>query len=198
MKELKDIQISLVAPKNQFNSFGKYNYRSCEDILQGLKPHLGELNCSVTVTDDIVMIGDRIYVKSTATLINKDGQKVSCDGFAREPIMKKGMDEAQVTGSASSYARKYALNGLFAIDDTKDVDYLNTESGRKRVVLIASIEKFKVAEFFKSNNIDSYNACCRVAQQFGLEKVQLEDFNQDMIQFVFDYQQYFVDTFQLG
>jgi hypothetical protein len=197
MQELKDIQVSLVAPKNQFNSFGKYNYRSCEDIMMGLKPHLSELKCSVVISDDIVMIGDRIYVKATATLINEKGDKVSCNGFAREPVMKKGMDEAQITGSASSYARKYALNGLFAIDDSKDVDYLNTESGRKRVVLIATIEKFTVAEFFKSNNIDSYNACVRIAQQFKVEKVTIEELTVDMVQFVFQYQQYFVDTFQL-
>lgn len=121
--ELARIQKELRAPKNQYNSFGKYKYRSCEDILEGLKSVLGP--CSVVVTDEIVMIGDRVYVKATAELQLGQGDKVEvipCNGWAREPQSKKGMDESQITGATSSYARKYALNGLFAIDDNQDAD----------------------------------------------------------------------------
>ncbi len=126
MKELTTIQARLKAPKNNKNTFGGYNYRKCEDILEAAKPIYTELNCALFITDEIVLVGDRIYVKATATLTNAEGQCVSCSAFAREEETKKGMDMAQITGSASSYARKYALNGLFAIDDTKDPDELNT------------------------------------------------------------------------
>ncbi|HBF2760043.1 TPA: ERF family protein, partial [Clostridioides difficile] len=112
--------------KSQFNSFGKYNYRSCEDILEGLKPILKEEKALVILDDNIVQIGNRFYVEATATLIDAEtGEKVSTKALAREDETKKGMDLAQVTGSVSSYARKYALNGLFCIDDTKDSDATN-------------------------------------------------------------------------
>jgi len=122
VSELNRIQKELKAPKNQYNSFGKYKYRSCEDILEGIKKVLGD--CCIVMNDSIEHIGDRFYVKSTATLIYK-GETVVASGFAREAANKKGMDESQLTGATSSYARKYALNALFAIDDTKDSDYTN-------------------------------------------------------------------------
>jgi len=128
MKELQLIQSALKAPKGQTNAFGKYKYRSCEDILNAVKPLLAEQECSLTITDEIVLIGDRYYIKATAKLYNQDGKNFGQDGnvsvsaFAREPLSRKGMDESQITGTASSYARKYALNGLFCIDDTKDAD----------------------------------------------------------------------------
>ena len=125
MDILSKIQFELVAKKGQRNNFGKYNYRSCEDILEGLKPLLDKYNSSVTLTDDIVMVGNRIYVKATARIFTTVGDKTydECStAFAREPEIQKGMSESQITGSASSYARKYALNGLFAIDDSKDAD----------------------------------------------------------------------------
>lgn len=125
-KILADIQVRLAAPKDSKNSFGNYNYRSCESILKALKPLLHEHNSSVTLQDDIQDVGGRIYVKATATLTTGDGESVSVSAFAREAASKKGMDEAQVTGAASSYARKYALGGLFAIDDNADADRLNT------------------------------------------------------------------------
>ena len=122
--KLSTIQATLVANKTQFNKFGNYNYRSCEDIMQALKPHLWESGCAVTVSDEIVAIGHRIYVKATATF--SDGENsISVSAFAREAESKKGMDDSQLTGATSSYARKYALAGLFAIDDNKDADYLN-------------------------------------------------------------------------
>ncbi len=123
------IQANLNAPKGQYNSFGKYHYRSCEDILGAVKPLLKEAKAFLTITDDIILVGERYYVKATAVLnVGKDG--ISSIAYAREAMTKKGMDEAQITGSASSYARKYALNGLFAIDDTKDADATN-DHGKK-------------------------------------------------------------------
>ena len=119
---LRSIQCELKAPKGQYNSFGKYSYRSCEDILEAVKPLLDKYKATVYITDEVVSVGDRIYVKATATFVDKDGKEVSVSAFAREPVARKGMDEAQVTGATSSYARKYALNGLFLIDDTKDAD----------------------------------------------------------------------------
>lgn len=122
MKELIDIQANLKAHKGQKNTFGNYMYRSCEDILEAVKPLLLKNNCFLTIKDEIVMLGDRFYIKATATIQNKNGFKVETTALARESESKKGMDDSQVTGSTSSYARKYALNGLFAIDDTKDAD----------------------------------------------------------------------------
>ena len=122
-EKLSAIQVKLNAPKKQYNSYGRYNYRSCEDILEGLKPHLEETKTAVTISDEIVLIGERYYVKATATLHDCESDKsVSNTAYAREELTKKGMDASQITGSTSSYARKYALNGLFCIDDVKDAD----------------------------------------------------------------------------
>ena len=126
MKELSLIQTSLKVPKNREakGRDGKvlYNYRSCEDILDAVKDLLKNAKCTLTVTDDVLVVGNRIYVKATATITNENGESVSTSAFAREPDALATMNPSQVTGAASSYARKYALNGLFAIDDTKDVD----------------------------------------------------------------------------
>lgn len=122
-EKLALIQQELIAPKNQYNSFGKYNYRSCEDILEGLKPCFKKTKAAVTVSDEVVVIGERYYIKATATLFcTESGQYIQNTAYAREEGEKKGMDASQVTGSTSSYARKYALNGLFCIDDVKDAD----------------------------------------------------------------------------
>lgn len=115
------IQKQLKAPKGQYNSFGKYKYRSAEDILEAVKPHLAEYGVLLMLSDDVVMIGERIYIKATATVC-KGEEKMCNTAYAREDDTKKGMDGSQITGTASSYARKYALNGLFLIDDTKDAD----------------------------------------------------------------------------
>ena len=128
MKELIEIQKRLNAPKNQFNRFGNYHYRSCEDILSALKPLLTEYKCSITLTDRIDYIGTRYYIVAMAKLTNESGESESVTAYAREEEPKKGMDAAQVTGACSSYARKYALNGLFAIDDTKDPDTMDNRS----------------------------------------------------------------------
>ena len=121
MKELIAIQQELKAPKAHRNTFGNYNYRNCEDILEAAKPLCKKYDVMLTVSDEMVMLGERYYIKATATISNKD-DSVSVSAFAREAENKKGMDESQITGTASSYARKYALNGLFLIDDTKDAD----------------------------------------------------------------------------
>lgn len=122
-EKLMAIQTELKAPKGQYNSYGKYHYRSCEDILEALKPHLKTNNCTLTVSDEIVQIGDRYYIMAVATLYdNKSEDTIQNKAYARESFDKKGMDDSQITGTASSYARKYCLNGLFLIDDTKDAD----------------------------------------------------------------------------
>ena len=120
---LQQIQAELKAPKNQYNSFGKYTYRNAEDIQESLKPILAKHGHSVIIYDDIVQVGGRIYVKATVELIDPANKEVAKTvAFAREPESRKGMDDAQVTGATSSYARKYALGGMFLLDDTKDAD----------------------------------------------------------------------------
>lgn len=154
--KLMNIQTALKAPKSQYNSFGKYSYRNCEDILEALKPLLLEEKAIVNITDEIILIGDRYYVKATARIIDAEsGDFVEASSLAREDATKKGMDSSQLTGSTSSYARKYALNGLFAIDDTKDSDTTNThdktdntsnkklsDAQIKRLYTVASLAKF--------------------------------------------------------
>lgn len=118
---LQEIQTALKAPKNQYNKFGGYKYRSCEDILEAVKPLLKQYNAALTLSDEVLLVGPRVYVKATATLKTSD-ESISVCAYAREADERKGMDPAQVTGAASSYARKYALNGLFAIDDAGSQD----------------------------------------------------------------------------
>lgn len=173
-EKLGAIQDELKAPKTQFNSFGKYNYRNCEDILEAVKPLLHKYNATLTIKDDIVLVGERYYVKATATLYNskatetEDGffnNSISNTAFAREELSKAGMDGSQITGSASSYARKYALNGLFAIDDTKESDTTNTEEEAKpttntkspREQLIAKLKEkgIDVNEFAKEHGLSN-------------------------------------------
>lgn len=120
---LMAVQAELKAPKGQYNNFGKYKYRSCEDIVEAVKPLLKENGLFLTMSDEIVLIGDRYYVRATVSVTDiVTGESVQASALAREAAQKKGMDESQVTGTASSYARKYALNGLFAIDDNRDAD----------------------------------------------------------------------------
>ena len=128
-EKLMTVQTKLRAPKGQYNSFGRYSYRSCEDILEALKPLLAEVGAIVNISDEVKLIGDRFYVEATAMFLDcETGDSVVARASAREDETKKGMDLAQVTGSVSSYARKYALNGLFAIDDNKDSDATNTHN----------------------------------------------------------------------
>ena len=173
LEKLKNIQQELKVNKGQYNSFGGYKYRSCEDILEAVKPLLEKNELVLILNDDLVQVGERYYVKATATLYetktkaneNDKVDMISNTAFARESEIKKGMDESQVTGTASSYARKYALNGLFAIDDTKDAD---TDEYQKQIfqdeqkinktkveALKKSIENNKLAEDFVQNALNN-------------------------------------------
>ena len=157
-EKLANVQASLKAPKGQYNAFGKYKYRSCEDIVESVKPLLKANGLLLTLSDELVNISDRFYVKATATIIDTaEGTSISVSAFAREEETKKGMDGSQVTGASSSYARKYALNGIFAIEDTKDSDATNThgkeqperkpeqpKQGNPRKMLIARLNELHI------------------------------------------------------
>lgn len=161
-EKLGIIQSKLKAPKGQYNSFGKYKYRSCEDILEAVKPLLAETKTVLSVTDRMEVVGDRIYVRAEVHLNDcEDAGEITTVAYAREEESKKGMDSSQVTGAASSYARKYALNGLFCIDDNKDSDSTNT--GEKEKTSGRKVEPAKEAEMISSettmsikNIIDKY------------------------------------------
>ena len=147
MNKLTQIQSELKAPKNQYNSFGKYKYRNCEDILEAVKPLLAKYDCKLIITDEVINIGTRFYIKSTAKFKSEDGV-VEVSAMAREEESKKGMDGSQVSGAASSYARKYCLNGLFLIDDTKDADsevpaYKNAKQNEVEILAKISFAKDK-------------------------------------------------------
>ena len=171
-EKLIAIQSELKAPKSQYNSFGKYSYRNCEDILEALKPLLKEHKSTVYISDEIVTVLERFYIKATVTFIDAEtGESITNTAYAREEESKKGMDGSQVTGASSSYARKYALNGMFAIDDTKDSDFTNTtikgdnpglsEAQIKRLLAIAS----KV-------NISADDVKIVVAKSFGVQDLR--------------------------
>jgi hypothetical protein len=164
MEALQLIQANLKAPKGQKNKFGNYNFRSCEDILEALKPHLLKHGCFLTLSDDIQQIGERFYVKATATLVC-GSESVSVSAFAREAESKKGMDDSQLTGSSSSYARKYALNGLFCIDDTKDADTQDNSEPQHR---------FKKGE--KEDIITQVRSCLQNGDDMGLRQI-LDEYN---------------------
>ena len=135
--KLGKIQASLVAPKGQNNAFGNYKYRSLEDILKAVKPLLAKVEMTLTMSDEITQVADRVYVKTTATLVDiSNGQAIECVASARESMDKKGMDSAQITGAASSYARKYCLNGLFCIDDTKDADSMDNSYYQSNLLIM--------------------------------------------------------------
>jgi len=180
IKKLMTIQKELKAPKNQYNSFGKYKYRSCEDILEAVKPLLAKQSCVLTLSDEVVEIGGRVYVKATATIT--DGTTpYTVTAFAREEADKKGMDGSQITGTASSYARKYALNGLFCIDDTKDADTdEHTKQTTKKEKAEAPKEKTeapketyreKIYKYVESNGLDMKD----FAAEHGLSRSTTED-----------------------
>ena len=179
-KKLTEVQKELKAPKNQRNTFGNYNYRSCEDILEALKPVLSEHGATVFISDKpVVKENGWSYIESTATFVDTEsGDSVSVTAYAREAEIKKGMDVSQITGSASSYARKYALNGLFLIDDTKDADtdeqHNQTSDTKQKAfskddVTALRLDLVKVAKATKKNvkNLESW-----VAQQIGLDSFE--------------------------
>jgi len=156
LKKLETIQKELKAPKGQTNAFGKYKYRSAEDILEAVKPLLND--CILNISDTIEHLGDRYYVKATVTLKDIDGE-ITSTAYARESEDKKGMDSAQITGAASSYARKYAMNGMFAIDDTKDADTMDNSKPVERTV-----KKNKVPE-------SAYKKTLKALEEWDAEQV---------------------------
>ena len=162
-ENLMRIQTQIEAPKNLYNSFGKYYYRNAESICEAVKPFLEKENVSLIWVDDMVAIGNRYYLKATARLLdNENNESIEVSAFAREPEQKKGMDESQITGTASSYARKYALNGLFLLDDTKDADtdeYHNQtayqQANNKPTVTSEQVGKLKV-EMLRTGATEQY------------------------------------------
>lgn len=172
------IQASLKAPKNQRNAFGNYNYRSCEDILEAVKPLLYETQTTLTISDDVVEVGGRIYVKATATLKECESWEIieSVSALARESETKKWMDESQITWASSSYARKYALNGLFCIDDTKDMDALNTGWKEEKTTKKGSSESKKDETQPDSNNPDWWFLKATKSTNFMKQCLDEDDF----------------------
>lgn len=178
VEKLIRVQFELKAPKSQENKFGGYKYRNCEDILQAAKPLLSEHGLLLSITDSIVLVGDRIYVEATASIT--DGTSThQVKAYAREALTKKGMDESQVTGAASSYARKYALNGLFAIDDTKDADH---DSGQ--AVTISRQQEQALAGAIVAKGYDVISACStfRVDRLSSIRADQYNDLLQSVSQ----------------
>lgn len=174
-QKLERIQKQLKAPKNQHNKFGGYNYRSCEDILEAVKPLLD--GCVVTISDTIREVGGRIYVEAEATI--SDGvNQINVTAFAREPEDRKGMDASQITGAASSYARKYALNGLFLIDDTKDADATNDHQPK------AKVEPLNVDKVLKALN--SAKSKAELVRYYETAMARATPEQRESIQFVYD------------
>lgn len=185
-QKLMEIQTKLKAPKGQYNSFGKYSYRNCEDILEALKPLLLEQKCIVTLSDEVVQIGSRYYVKATATLTDAEGEaaSISNTAYAREEDTKKGMDGSQITGASSSYARKYALNGLFGIDDTKDSDTTNSngnstskgqQNNKQQKIDGKAVEEIKMLAAEVGQDIDQICVAYKVAKLADMTPKQYEN-----------------------
>lgn len=173
-EKLLKVQVELKAPKGQYNSFGKYKYRSCEDILEALKPVLDKFKLTLFIKDDVIEVNGRNYVKATIILVNteKTDEIIETSALAREEREKKGMDGSQITGASSSYARKYALNGMFMIDDTKDSDSTNTH-GKDEV------KKTTETEFKKA--IDMINALANTEEKSEKVFDMIEKFNKNSL-----------------
>ena len=194
INKLSEIQKKLKAPKDQFNNFRKYSYRSCEDILKSAKPYLDD--CILTLSDEIVQLGDRFYVKATATLAD-DTNSIHVSAFAREDLNKKGMDQAQLTGSCSSYARKYALNGLFLLDDTKEIDSMDNKKASEKPKSspqqpkkpsediipdgILNKSKDELLEFIKGLRVDYPELMEKPLTESGLRGTKPEMITKDML-----------------
>ena len=181
-EKLLAIQSELKAPKGQYNNFGKYKYRSCEDILEAVKPICAKHKAALTLSDEMIVLGDRYYIKAKATLIDAEvGETVCNTAYAREEETKKGMDGSQITGTASSYARKYALNGLFCIDDTKDADtdeYQKQQQEKDEKKLIGSKEKSILTKTCQKYNITD-DEFYLIISSFGynnIDEIQMKDY----------------------
>ena len=167
-QKLIEIQAELKAPKSQYNKFGGYNYRNCEDILEAVKPLCAKYEIVPLLSDEIVMIGDRFYIKATAKVT--DGKdEIATTAYARESKDKKGMDESQITGSTSSYARKYALNGLFCIDDTKDADFMDNSQNSKS-------QQQPKPQPAKETHVKGYNEFLKIQKEKNVPPVEITKF----------------------
>ena len=179
--KLLNVQSELKAPKSQYNSFGKYKYRSCEDILEALKPILNKNKATVIISDDILFVEGRHYIKATVKFIDtENGEMVENSALAREDEVKKGMDSSQITGSVSSYARKYALNGMFAIDDTKDSDSTNThgvEPDKPKSTKLSAKQVGRLLAIGLKAGIKEPDIKKVIKSEFGKDKI--EDLNKD-------------------
>lgn len=179
--KLLNVQSELKAPKSQYNSFGKYKYRSCEDILEALKPILNKNKATVIISDDILFVEGRHYIKATVKFIDtENGEMVENSALAREDEVKKGMDSSQITGSVSSYARKYALNGMFAIDDTKDSDSTNThgaEPDKSESTKLSAKQVGRLLAIGLKAGIKEPDIKKVIKSEFGKDKI--EDLNKD-------------------
>lgn len=186
MKELIAIQSELNVPKSEYNSFSKFSYRTAEGILAAAKPILKKHNCYLNITDDVVLIGERYYVEALVTITNSNGDRVTSKALAREEETLKGMQSSQITGATSSYARKYALNGLFAIDDTKDADSPDladrepevrepkrrTSRTRGQIPAVATDEQAPELQFLNPDHENWQYVVKRVAEGVPLEKIK--------------------------
>ncbi len=187
---LNKVQTELIAPKNQFNAFGKYHYRSCEDILEGVKSLLKEVNCVIVISDTMEILGDRIYVKATARFIDcETGDAVESTALAREELSKAGMALPQVTGSSSSYARKYALNGLLLVDDSKDADTMdNTKEGAPQQQKQYEDDPNKewlddatqLIAFCKTHNLSPADAVAQGRKKYKISKAKAKEIEEAM------------------
>lgn len=182
-ERFNELQTKLKAPKNQYNSFGKYRYRNAEDILEAVKPLNNDYKVTLLLKDDIVQFGERFYVKATATLIDSvdPNNKIEASAFARESLTKKGQDDSQITGTASSYARKYALNGLYLIDDTKDADtdeYQNqnkspqSKPAKQKDIGVIKTKVMRFADMREKKPVDVYKA-------LSIKEQDLPDFTEE-------------------
>ena len=177
--KLIKVQNELKAPKNQYNSFGKYSYRNCEDICESVKPLLLANGLAMFISDNIELIGDRYYIKAIVTVVDTEtGETLTNSALAREEENKKGMDSSQVTGSTSSYARKYALNGMFLIDDTKDSDFTNThgkdkEEAKTTSTRLTEPQIKRLYAIAAKANIEKSMVLKAIKQEFKVEKAEL-------------------------
>ncbi len=192
--KLRKVQLELKAPKSQYNSFGKYHYRNVEDILEAVKPLCDKHGLTLLVGDVIKQVGDRYYIDATASVFDDSGKFVEAHGFAREAQDKKGMDESQITGAASSYARKYALNGLFAIDDTKDADtdehhnqQANAPAFKPRTPQVAKAPRLQVLKGqirneLHKNGIADEEAKAYIKSEYGYDELDTEEKAADVLE----------------
>ena len=181
-EKLMTVQTKLRAPKGQYNQFGHYSYRSCEDILEALKPLLAEVGAIVNISDEVKLIGNRFYVEATAMFLDcETGDSIVARASAREDESKKGMDLAQVTGSVSSYARKYALNGLFAIDDNKDSDATNTHGKdiKPNMTPVSGLSEAQIKRLLAIGNKSGFNKDTIVKTVKKLYGCELKDMTRE-------------------